>query len=59
MLTAILMLESCERSQFNYEKASPANRWVFHNTGKEMVWLGLAVVVLVVLGSRNLDPTNH
>ena len=30
----------------------------FHNTGKEMAWLGLAVVVLVVLGSRDLDPTN-
>ena len=30
-------MSGCERSQVNYEKPKPADRWVFDCTGNEMV----------------------
>ena len=45
-------------SQVNYDKPSAAIRWVFHNTGKEVAWLGLAAVFLVFLEIKDLDPTD-
>ena len=58
VLTATLILSGCERSQVNYEKPSPANRWVFDYTGNEMAWWALAGAVLIVLGGKDLDPTD-
>ncbi len=56
--TATLILSGCERSQVSYEEPSPANRWVFDYTGNEMAWWALAGAVLIVLGGRDLDPTD-
>ena len=58
VLTAILMLAGCERSQVNYEKPKPADKWVFDYTGNEMAWWGIGGLVLISLGSRDLDPTD-
>ena len=58
VLAATLILSGCERSQVNYEKPTTADRWVFDYTGKEMAWWALAGVVLIVLGGRDLDPTD-
>ena len=43
----------------NYEKPTPANLWVFEYTGNEMAWWALAGAVLIVLGGRDLDPTDY
>ena len=58
VLAATLILSGCERSQVNYEKPSPANRWIFDYTGNEMAWWALAGAVLIVLGGKDLDPTD-
>ena len=58
VLTATLILSGCERSQVNYEKRTPANRWVFDYTGNEMLMWTLAVAILIVLGGRDLDLTD-
>ncbi len=42
----------------NYEKPSPSNRWIFDYTGNEMAWWALAGAVLIVLGGKDLDPTD-
>ena len=42
----------------NYEKPSPANRWIFDYIGNEMAWRALAVAVLIVLDGKDLDPTD-
>ena len=59
VLTATLILSGCERSQVNYEKSKPADRYVFDYTGNEMAWWALAGAVLIVLGGRDLDPTDY
>ena len=43
----------------NYEKPQPTDSWVFDYTGKEMLLWTLAVAVLIVLGGKDLDPTDH
>ena len=58
LLISALALGGCERSQVNYEKPSYANRWIFDYTGNEMAWWALAGAVLIVLGGRDLDPTD-
>ena len=58
VLTATLILSGCERSQVNYEKPKPAEKWVFDYTGNEMAWWGIGGLVLISLGSRDLDPTD-
>ena len=58
VLTATLILSGCERSQVNYEKSKPADRYVFDYTGNEMLWWTLGGLVLISLGSRDLDPTD-
>ena len=57
-LTATLILSGCERSQVNYEEPSPTDRYVFGFTGNEMLMWTLAGAVVVVLGGRDLDPTD-
>ncbi len=58
VLTTTLILSGRERSQVNYEEPSPGNRWVFDYTGNEMLWWTLGGAVLIVLGGRDLDPTD-
>ena len=57
-LFVALVLSGCTRSQVNYEEPSPANRYVFDYTGNEMLMWTLAGAVLIVLGGRDLDPTD-
>ena len=58
LLISTLALGGCERSQVNYERPSPADRYVFGYTGNEMLMWTLAGAVLIVLGGRDrdLDP---
>ena len=49
VLTATLILSGCERSQVNYEKPSPVNRWVFDYTGNEMAWWGVGGLILLLV----------
>ena len=49
VLTATQILSGCERSQVNYEKPSPANRWVFDYTGNEMAWRGVGGLILLLV----------
>ena len=58
MLTATVILSGCERSQVNYEKPQTADRWVFDYTGNEMLMWTLAGADLIVLGEKDLDPTD-
>ena len=64
VLNATLILSGCDRSQVNYGESNLENKWVFHNTGEEMVSSGLGTVVLIVLGvlavfgSNDLDSSD-
>ena len=58
LLISALALGGCERSQVNYEKPKPADRYVFGYTGNEMLMWTLAGAVLIVLGGKDLDPTD-
>ena len=53
-----MILSDCEHYQVNYEKPQPTDSWVFDYTGKEMLLWTLAVAVLIVLGGKDLDPTD-
>ena len=59
VLTAAMILSGCERSQVNYEKPSPGNGYIWDYTGNEMLWWTLGGLVLISLGSRDLDPTDN
>ena len=50
VLMATLILSGFDRSQVNYKKRTPVNRWVFDYTGNEMLWWTLARAMLIVLG---------
>ena len=54
----ILILSGCERSQVNYEKPNPTNKWVLHYTGNEMAWWTVGGLVMIILGNKDLDPTD-
>ena len=58
MLTATVILSGCKRAQVNYEKPQTADRWVFDYTGVEMLMWTLAGADLIVLGEKDLDPTD-
>ena len=49
VLAATLILSGCERSKENYEKPSPANRWIFDYTGNEMAWWGVGGLILLLV----------
>ena len=49
LLTSALALIGCERSQVNYEKPKPADRWVFDYTGNEMAWWGVGGLILLLV----------
>ena len=49
VLAAILILSGFERSQMNYEKPTPAHRWVFDYTGNEMAWWGVGGLILLLV----------
>ena len=53
-LSVVLIFSVCERSQVNYEKPKPADRYVFGYTGNEMLMWTLAGAVLIVLGGKDL-----
>ena len=57
VLTAAMILSGCERSQVSYEEPSPGNGYIWDYTGNEMLMWTLAGAVLIVLGGRDLDPT--
>ena len=42
----------------NYEKPQTADRWVFDYTGNEIFMWTLAGADLIVLGEKDLDPTD-
>ena len=50
-------MSGCERSQVNYKKPTPANRWVFEYTGNEMAWwvVGGLILLLVDQAARRDD----
>ena len=58
MLTATVVLSGCKLSQVSYEKTQTADRWVFDYTGVEMLMWTLAGADLIVLGEKDLDPTD-
>ena len=49
VLTATQILSGCARSQVNYEKPTPANRWVFDKTGNEMALWGVGGLILLLV----------
>ena len=49
VLAATLILSGCERSKENYEKPSPANKWIFDYTGNEMAWWGVGGLILLLV----------
>ena len=58
VLTATMILSGCERSQLIYEVPSLGNGYIWGFTGNEMLWWTLAGAVLIVLGGKDLDPTD-
>ena len=58
VLTATMILSGCERLQANYEKSKPADGWVFDYTRNKMLWWGVAGLVLISLGNRDLNPND-
>ena len=48
-LSVVLILSGCERSQVNYEKSKPADKWVFDYTGNEMAWWGVGGLILLLV----------
>ena len=49
LLISALALAGCERSQVNYQKPKPANRYVFDYTGNEMAWWGVGGLILLLV----------
>ena len=49
-------MSGCERSQVNYEKLSPVDRWVFDYTGNEMAWWTLEAVLIILGGKDQSSP---